>query len=42
MKFLTQFRRHALARPALLILALVIVGLGYAGVNPSARRPRRT
>lgn len=34
MKLLTKFRRHSLARPALLILALVVVGLGYAGVNP--------
>lgn len=34
MKFLTKFRRHSVARPALLILALVIIGLGYAGVNP--------
>ncbi len=34
MKFLTMFRRHSFARPALLILALVVVGLGYAGVNP--------
>ena len=34
MKFLTSFRRHSIARPALLILALVVIGLGYAGVNP--------
>ncbi len=34
MKFLTKFRRHSVARPALLILALVVIGLGYAGVNP--------
>lgn len=33
-KFLTNFRRRSFARPALLILALVVVGLGYAGVNP--------
>ena len=34
MFFLTKLRRHSLARPALLVLALVLVGLGYAGVNP--------
>lgn len=34
MKFLTTFRRRSFARPALLVLALVLVGLGYAGVNP--------
>lgn len=34
MTFLTNFRRRSIARPALLILALVIMGLGYAGVNP--------
>ena len=34
MTFLTKFRRHSIARPVLLMLALLVVGLGYAGVNP--------
>lgn len=34
MKLLTTFRRHSVARPVMLILALVVIGLGYAGVNP--------
>lgn len=34
MKFLTRTRRHAAARPLLLILALLVVGLGYSVVSP--------
>ena len=34
MKFLTNLRRHAAARPLLLILALLVVGLGYSVVSP--------
>lgn len=34
MKFLTNLRRHAAARPLLLILALVVVGLSYSVVSP--------
>lgn len=34
MKILTNLRRHAAARPVLLILALLVVGLGYSFVNP--------
>ncbi len=34
MKFLTNLRRHAAARPMLLILALLAVGLGYSVVAP--------
>lgn len=36
MKFLSTRRRHAAARPLLLLLALVAVGLVYAFTNPSA------
>ena len=34
MKFLTNLRRHAVARPLLLILALLVVGLSYSVVSP--------
>jgi len=33
-KFLTNLRRHAVARPLLLILALLVVGLSYSVVSP--------
>ena len=34
MHFLTNLRRHAAARPLLLILALLVVGLSYSAVSP--------
>ena len=34
MKILTNLRRHAIARPLLLILALLVVGLSYSAVSP--------
>ncbi len=34
MKFLPNWRRHAAARPLLLVLALLVVGLAYSFVSP--------
>lgn len=34
MNFLSKRRRHAAARPLLLVLALLVVGLGYSVVSP--------
>lgn len=34
MNFLSKRRRHSAARPLLLVLALLVVGLGYAVVSP--------
>lgn len=34
MKNLTKRRRHAAARPLLLVLALLVMGLAYAAISP--------